>query len=87
MTAPGAGAVAAAPWGSASILVISWMYIRMMGAEGLTAATRRAILNANYVAKRLEGHFPVLYRGNQGSGRPRVHRRPAGLEAARTGGR
>ena len=66
MTAPGAGAVAAAPWGSASILVIPWMYIRMMGGEGLTEATRRAILNANYVAKRLDGHFPVLYRGNQG---------------------
>jgi len=60
------GAVSAAPYGSASILVISWMYIRMMGAAGLTDATRIAILNANYVAKRLEAHFPVLYRGNQG---------------------
>jgi glycine dehydrogenase len=60
------GAVSAAPYGSASILVISWMYIRMMGAEGLTEATKVAILNANYVAKRLEKFFPVLYRGNAG---------------------
>ncbi len=60
------GAVSAAPWGSASILVISWMYIRMMGADGLTAATKIAILNANYVARRLESFFPVLYRGNAG---------------------
>jgi glycine dehydrogenase len=60
------GAVSAAPWGSASILVISWMYIRMMGATGLTEATKFAILKANYVAKRLEKFFPVLYRGNAG---------------------
>ena len=60
------GAVSAAPWGSASILLISWMYIRMMGPDGLTAATKVAILNANYVAKRLEGYFPVLYRGHAG---------------------
>jgi glycine dehydrogenase len=60
------GAVSAAPWGSASILVISWMYIRMMGPDGLTAATKAAILNANYVAKRLERFFPVLYRGMSG---------------------
>jgi glycine dehydrogenase len=60
------GAVSAAPYGSASILVISWMYIRMMGADGLTAATKGAILNANYVARRLEAFFPVLYRGNAG---------------------
>jgi glycine dehydrogenase len=60
------GAVSAAPWGSASILVISWMYIRMMGPDGLTNATKVAILNANYVAKRLEKFFPVLYRGNAG---------------------
>jgi glycine dehydrogenase len=60
------GAVSAAPWGSASILVISWMYIRMMGPDGLTAATQAAILNANYVAKRLETFFPVLYRGKGG---------------------
>ena len=68
--APGAspriGAVSAAPHGSASILVISWMYIRMMGPDQLAEATRRAILNANYVAKRLEGRFPVLYRGESG---------------------
>ncbi len=60
------GAVASAPWGSASILVISWMYIRMMGADGLTGATRGAILNANYVARRLAEFFPVLYRGQAG---------------------
>jgi glycine dehydrogenase len=62
----GVGAVSAAPYGSASILVISWMYIRMMGADGLTDATKIAILNANYVAKRLEPYFPVLYRGATG---------------------
>ena len=60
------GAVSAAPFGSASILVISWMYIRMMGSDGLTAATKMAILNANYVAARLDQFFPVLYRGNAG---------------------
>ena len=60
------GAVSAAPWGSASILVISWMYIAMMGAEGLTDATKVAILNANYIAKRLENHYPVLYKGQNG---------------------
>ncbi|NUQ11397.1 MAG: aminomethyl-transferring glycine dehydrogenase [Gemmatimonadaceae bacterium] len=60
------GAVAAAPWGSASILPISWVYIRMMGGSGLTEATRIAILNANYIAHRLEPHFPVLYRGRNG---------------------
>ncbi len=60
------GAVSAAPYGSASILVISWMYIRMMGPDGLTRATKFAILNANYIAKRLEHHFPVLYKGGSG---------------------
>ena len=60
------GAVSAAPWGSASILPISYMYIDMMGSAGLTLATKMAILNANYVAKRLEGHYPVLYRGQNG---------------------
>jgi len=60
------GAVSAAPWGSASILPISWMYIAMMGADGLRAATEHAILNANYIARRLEGHFPVLYKGAHG---------------------
>ncbi|HUC84927.1 MAG TPA: aminomethyl-transferring glycine dehydrogenase [Candidatus Acidoferrales bacterium] len=58
------GPVSAAPWGSASILPISWMYIALMGAEGLTAATQYAILNANYISKRLENHFPTLYRNN-----------------------
>ncbi|MEM9478163.1 MAG: aminomethyl-transferring glycine dehydrogenase [Verrucomicrobiota bacterium] len=58
--------VCAAPLGSASILVISWMYIRMMGGLELTKATKLAILNANYVAKRLEHFFPVLYRGESG---------------------
>jgi glycine dehydrogenase len=61
------GAVSAAPWGSASILPISAMYVLMMGGEGLTHATRVAILNANYLAKRLEPHFPVLYRGAHGT--------------------
>src|SRR5688572_18908781 len=60
------GAVSAAPWGSASILPISMMYIDMMGGEGLTLATKMAILNANYVAKRLEPHYPVLYKGAHG---------------------
>ncbi|EFA68070.1 aminomethyl-transferring glycine dehydrogenase [Cylindrospermopsis raciborskii] len=60
------GAVSAAPWGSASILVISWMYIAMMGADGLTQATKIAILNANYIAKRLESFYPVLYKGKHG---------------------
>jgi glycine dehydrogenase len=64
--AKGVGAVSAAPWGSASILPISWMYIAMMGAEGLTRATEIAILNANYIAKRLEAHYPVLYKGREG---------------------
>jgi glycine dehydrogenase len=58
------GPVSAAPWGSAGILPISWMYIAMMGADGLTEATKVAILNANYIAKRLENHFPTLYRRN-----------------------
>ena len=60
------GPVSAAPWGSASILLISWAYIKMMGAEGLTQATRIAILNANYIARRLDEHFPVLYKGRRG---------------------
>ncbi len=58
------GPVSAAPWGSASILTISWMYIAMMGADGLTEATKYAILNANYISKRLEKYFPTLYRSN-----------------------
>nr|WP_199329353.1 aminomethyl-transferring glycine dehydrogenase [Coleofasciculus sp. FACHB-1120] len=62
----GIGAVAAAPWGSASILPISWMYIAMMGSAGLTEATKVAILNANYIARRLEAFYPVLYKGQNG---------------------
>ena len=58
--------VSAAPWGSAGILPISWAYIAMMGGSGLTMATRVAILNANYIAKRLQPHFPVLYTGKNG---------------------
>ena len=60
------GAVCSAPWGSASINTISWMYIAMMGPDGLTEATEVAILNANYIAKRLAPYFPVLYTGNEG---------------------
>ena len=60
------GAVSAAPWGSASILPISWMYIAAMGPDGLTDATRYAILNANYISKRLEKFFPTLYKGHGG---------------------
>jgi glycine dehydrogenase len=60
------GAVSAAPWGSASILPISWMYMAMMGASGLKAATQVAILNANYIAKRLDPFYPVLYKGKTG---------------------
>lgn len=62
----GVTAVSAAPWGSALILPISWSYIKMMGGEGLKKATQVAILNANYIAKKLEGHFPVLYTGKNG---------------------
>jgi glycine dehydrogenase len=62
----GVGPVTAAPYGSASILTISWMYIRMMGGEGLTEATKIAILNANYIAKRLDRYFPVLFKGKRG---------------------
>jgi glycine dehydrogenase len=60
------GSISAAPLGSASILTISWMYIRMMGGEGLTQATRIAILNANYIARRLDAYFPVLFKGANG---------------------
>ncbi|MGK5087219.1 aminomethyl-transferring glycine dehydrogenase [Bdellovibrionota bacterium FG-2] len=64
--ADGVGAVSAAPWGSASILPISWMYIALMGGEGLKMATQVAILNANYIAKNLQAHFPLLYKGKNG---------------------
>ena len=60
------GAVSAAPWGSASILTISWVYIALMGARGLKLATEVAILNANYIAKRLEPYYPILYKGKSG---------------------
>jgi glycine dehydrogenase len=60
------GTVSAAPYGSPSILAIPWVYVALMGAEGLTRATQVAILSANYMAKRLERHYPVLYRGERG---------------------
>ena len=62
----GPGPIAAAPWGSAGILAITWMYIKMMGAEGLAEATKAAILNANYIAARLDSRYPVLYSGAEG---------------------
>ncbi len=64
--APTIGAVSSAPWGSPLILPISWAYIKMMSGPGLTRATQLAILNANYVAQRLQPHFPVLYTGKNG---------------------
>jgi glycine dehydrogenase len=64
--ATGPGPISAAPFGSASILPISWAYIRLMGGEGLTHATEVAILNANYMAYRLKGSYPILYTGNKG---------------------
>ncbi len=60
------GAVSSSPWGSASILPISWMYIAMLGPDGVKMATQVAILNANYIAKLLHGSYPVLYRGDNG---------------------
>tara|TARA_B100001173_G_scaffold245039_1_gene215156 strand:- start:483 stop:3341 length:2859 start_codon:yes stop_codon:yes gene_type:complete len=65
--ASGIGAVSAAPWGSSSILSISWMYIKMMGSEGLKKASQVAILNANYVAHKLKDSFPILYKGKNGN--------------------
>ncbi|MCF3960828.1 aminomethyl-transferring glycine dehydrogenase [Streptomyces fuscigenes] len=62
----GVGPISAAPWGSAGILPISWAYVRLMGGEGLARATQVAVLAANYIAKRLEPHFPVLYTGPAG---------------------
>src|SRR5687767_1958769 len=61
------GAVSAAPWGSSSILPISLAYIRLMGGQGLTLATKVSILNANYIARRLNEHFPLLYKGEHGT--------------------
>ena len=65
--ATGMGAVSAAPWGSSSILSISWMYIKMMGSEGLRKASQVAILNANYIAHKLKDSFPILYKGKNGN--------------------
>ncbi|MEM7383507.1 MAG: aminomethyl-transferring glycine dehydrogenase [Verrucomicrobiota bacterium] len=66
LSSGGDGVVSAAPYGSASILTISWMYIAMMGPEALTTATKTAILNANYIANRLGKHYPVVYQGQDG---------------------
>jgi glycine dehydrogenase len=80
-------AVSAAPWGSASILLISYAYIRMMGTEGLEQATKYAILNANYIKARLEAHYPILYVGSKGRCAhemildTRVFKNAAGIEA------
>src|SRR2546426_4127528 len=60
------GTVSAAPWGSAWILPISWAYVALMGREGLVEATKMAILNANYVARRLAAHYPLLFTGQNG---------------------
>ena len=76
------GAVSAAPWGSASILPISMMYIDMMGGEGLAHATKVAILNANYIAARLEEHYPVLYKGANGRIAHECIVDPRGLKAS-----
>jgi glycine dehydrogenase len=76
------GAVSAAPWGSASILPISMMYIDMMGGEGLAYATKIAILNANYIASRLEEHYPVLYKGTNGCVAHECIVDPRGLKAS-----
>ena len=72
------GPVSAAPFGSASILTISWVYITLMGGEGLAAATKTAILNANYIAARLEEHYRLLFKGRNG-----VHSRYAPPEGDR----
>ncbi|SCK52405.1 glycine dehydrogenase [Streptomyces sp. WMMB 714] len=64
--ASGIGPIAGSPWGSAGILPISWAYVRLMGAQGLRRATQTAVLGANYIAKRLEPHYPVLYTGPRG---------------------
>ena len=65
--ATGVGAISAAPWGSSSILSISWMYMKMMGSEGLRKASEVAILNANYIAYKLNSSFPILYKGKNGN--------------------
>ncbi|MCV2509401.1 MAG: glycine dehydrogenase (aminomethyl-transferring), partial [Neisseriaceae bacterium] len=63
---PNMGAVAAAPYGSAGVLAITWMYLSMMGKEGLPEATKHALLNANYIANRLKNHYSILYTGKNG---------------------
>uniref|UniRef100_A0AAQ6A324 glycine dehydrogenase (aminomethyl-transferring) n=2 Tax=Amphiprion TaxID=80969 RepID=A0AAQ6A324_AMPOC len=65
-TSSSLGTISAAPWGSSAILPISWAYIKMMGSKGLVHATEVAILNANYMAKRLEGHYKILFKGRKG---------------------
>jgi glycine dehydrogenase len=80
--AEASGAVSAAPWGSASILPISMMYIDMMGGEGLTFATKVAILSANYIAARLDPHYPVLYKGANGRVAHECIVDPRGLKAS-----
>ncbi len=83
------GTISAAPWGSSAILPISWAYIALMGYDGLTEATKIAILNANYIARRLEPHYEVLYSGPRGTRGPRVHHRHPpvqGLGGRRRGG-
>jgi glycine dehydrogenase len=81
-TPTASGAVSSAPWGSASILPISYVYIRMMGGEGLTLATKMAILNANYIAKKLDPHYPVLYKGKNGTVAHECIIDPRGLKSA-----
>ena len=87
------GAVASAPWGSASVVPISMMYIMLLGAEGLTQSTKIAILNANYVAKRLDAEYPVLYKGRNGTIAhecivdPRAFKASAGVSAEDIGKR
>ncbi len=81
------GSVAAAPWGSASILAISWMYMRMMGDAGLRKATQIAILNANYIASRLAPHYPIVYTGAQGPRGARADPRRTWLQEGRHRGR
>ena len=78
-------AVSAAPWGSASILLISYGYMRMLGADGMTDATACAILNANYIKARLEPHFPILYTRADRARRARDDRRPARRSSRRSG--
>ena len=75
------------PWGSAAILPISWAYIALMGYDGLTEATKIAILNANYIARRLAGHYQVLYSGPGRAGGARVHHRHPAVQGQRRASR